>query len=262
LNATDDGPMINTPALKDRWRGRVNCLRTHKRYLFGKLRGKPVAHLIHVGKTGGTALRQALLPYVDTGRYTIFLHGHSMTLPRLRPGEKAFFFQREPVSKFLSAFYYRQRQAQPYRHIPWRADEALAFAQFHSANDLANALSSADGVLRAKAVHAMRSIHHVRDSVVRWLADETYFLSRLDDILFIGFQEQLGQDFEALKRILHLPDTIRLPTEASGVYQKTPARLKYLDATAEANLRTWYARDVEFYELCLRIRCQRRLGSA
>jgi len=262
LKATDDGPMINIPTLKNRWRGRVNCLRTHKRYVLGKLRGKPVAHLIHVGKTGGTALRKTLVPYVDAGRYTIFLHGHSMTLSRLRPGEKAFFFQREPLSKFLSAFYYRQRQARPYWHIPWRPDEALAFAQFNSANDLANALSAADGELRAKAVHAMRSIHHVKDSVFRWLVDEAYFLSRLDDILFIGFQEQLGQDFDALKRILHLPDTVHLPTEDSGVYQKTPASLKYLDATAEANLRAWYARDIEFYELCRRIRCERRLGSS
>jgi hypothetical protein len=254
--------MLEITSFKERWRGRVNSLRTRKRYVFGKLRGKPVAHLIHVGKTGGTALRQTLLPYVDAGRYTIFLHGHSMTLPRLRHGEKAFFFQREPVSKFLSAFYYRQRQAQPYWHVPWWPEEALAFAQFRSANDLANALSAADGELRARAVHAMRSIHHVKDSVFRWLADETYFLSRLDDILFIGFQEQFGQDFEALKRILHLPDTVHLPTEDSGVYQKTPARLKYLDATAEANLRAWYARDVEFYELCRRIRRERGLGSS
>src|ERR1700761_2318781 len=121
--------------LRDRYRRYSHALMNRKRRLLGRVRGKPVAHLIHVGKTGGTALKQTLLPYVDAGAYTLFLHGHSMTLQRLVPGEKAFFFQRDPISKFASAFYYRQREGRPHYHIPWRPYEAAAFAHFETAND-------------------------------------------------------------------------------------------------------------------------------
>src|SRR3569833_371466 len=164
---------MNVHECRRHWVAYKHTLLNRKRHLLSRLRGKPVAHLIHIGKTGGTALRQALLPYVDAGAYTLFLHGHSMTLALLEPGEKTFFFQRDPISKFASAFCYRQREGRPHYHTPWRPYEAEAFAHFDNANDLANSLSAPDPVRRARAEYAMRNIHHVRDSVFRWLIDES-----------------------------------------------------------------------------------------
>jgi hypothetical protein len=248
--------------LRSQWRRYSHVLMNRKRRLLGRLRRKPVAHLIHVGKTGGTALKQTLLPYVDAGTYTVFLHGHAMTLALLEPGEKTFFFQRDPISKFASAFYYRKREGRPHYHIPWRPYEAAAFADFQTANHLANSLSAEDPSQRARAERAMRSIHHVRDSAFRWFGDEAYFLSRLDDVLFIGFQDRLQHDFEILRGILGVPIEARLPPEDASARQKTPENDKYLDSTAVENLRAWYSHDLAFYELCRRIRRERHFGAS
>ena len=60
---------------------------------------------------------------------------------------------------------------------------------------------------------AMRNIAHVRDSYWKWFESEEYFLSRLEDLFFIGFQEHLSADFEILKSKLRLPDSLLLPMD-------------------------------------------------
>jgi len=42
----------------------------------------------------------------------------------------------------------------------------------------------------------MRSIFHVKDSYWKWFDNEQYYHSRLCDIFFIGFQENLSEDFD------------------------------------------------------------------
>ena len=44
----------------------------------------PVSHFIHVGKTGGTALKAALRPYATEGSFRLDLHGHQFALTRRR----------------------------------------------------------------------------------------------------------------------------------------------------------------------------------
>ena len=53
---------------------------------------KQTAHFLHVGKTGGTAVKEALRNHLDSGRYTIKLHRHKTTLADVPKGEKVFFF--------------------------------------------------------------------------------------------------------------------------------------------------------------------------
>ncbi|HVN02580.1 MAG TPA: hypothetical protein VMT68_20435 [Caulobacteraceae bacterium] len=238
-----------------RLRGLGERIQQRRRRLVGALKGKPVAHFIHVGKTGGTAIKQALRSCPDAGAYTLFVHGHAQTLRGVPAGEKVVFFLRDPVSKFVSGFDYRLRGSLPHFDIPWRPHEAEAFARFTSAAALAKALSSEDPDERARAGQAMRSIHHVRDSVVaRWFESEAYFRSRLDDVLFIGFQEDLAADFERLKRVLGLPPALTLPGPDTVAYQKSPTPPEPLDTVARANLVAWYADDVRFYALCRRLR--------
>jgi hypothetical protein len=234
-------------------------LESRRRRFVGSLKGKPVAHFIHVGKTGGTAMKATLRACPDAGDYTLFVHGHAQTLRRVPVGEKVVFFLRDPLSKFVSGFNYRQRQAQPLFHIPWRPEEAVAFGHFAAPNQLARALSAEDAETRARAQTAMRGIHQVKDSVFRWFESEAYFLSRLDDILFIGFQEQLEADFEVLKRRLGLPPGLALPGTTEALYQKSPLA-EPLDQTAVANLTSWYAADLRFYALCRELRAQRSLA--
>jgi hypothetical protein len=134
--------------------------------------------------------------------------------------------------------------------VPWSRKEAEAFSLFHTPNELARALSSPQAGLRQQAVNAMQSIQHVRDSFYNWFEDDTYFRSRLDDILFIGFQEQLNSDFEELTQVLGLPEHVRLPSDDKAAHRNPSTLDKRLDDVALANLRSWYAADLQFYQLC------------
>jgi hypothetical protein len=217
---------------------------------------KPVVNVLHIGKTGGSAVKFALahddriIGDVVTERCLIRLHGHETALRHVPRGERVVFFLRDPVTRFVSGFHSRLRRGEPRHHFPWSADEAVAFERFHTPNELASALTSEDHGTREAAVAAMHAIVHVRSSYWDWFTNERYFLRRLPDILFVGFQESLVADFEALKAKLALPDATRLPTDEIAAHATPDDVDRELDATAVRNLRDWYARDYEFVALC------------
>jgi hypothetical protein len=203
-----------------------------------RLRGKREVHLLHIGKTGGTAIKHALTkPYRVTARYTIQRHAHSQTLRQIPEGDGVIFFLRDPLSRFVSGFNSRLRRGEPRFSKPWTQEEQTAFAQFDTPSHLAEALSADDEELRNRALAAMRSIGHVCDSYWKWFESEEYFLSRIHDIVFIGFQENLSRDFESLKSILGLPAALSLPTDSILAHKNPEHFNKTLSDLAAANLR-------------------------
>lgn len=75
-------------------------------------------HFVHVGKTGGTAIKQALLSHrlayrhernahkLPAGPYgRIHLHKHRFRLGDVPPGDFVFFCVRDPIARFVSGFY-------------------------------------------------------------------------------------------------------------------------------------------------------------
>lgn len=218
----------------------------------------PPCHFLHFGKTGGTALKLAL---ASAGRGIVQVHPHATTLADVPPGERVFFFVRDPVTRFVSGFYSRQRQGRPRYNSPWSPAEATAFAIFRSPNELALALTAEDTSLRGQAFHAMRSIAHVRDSYWRWLVSPEMLERRRDDILFIGQQEHLADDAAALSGRLRL-DKLVLPEDEVAAHRNPPGLDRRLEPVALANLRRWYAADYEALQLCSRIVRERRLGGS
>jgi Sulfotransferase family len=214
-----------------------------------------VVHLIHVRKTGGTALRHAFDAHPRTERYRIVHHGHGTLLRDVPVAEKAIFFLRDPVARFVSGFYCRQRMGQPRYTSPWTAGERAAFERFHTPNDLASTLSSTDETEKSLAQDAMRAIRHLC-SVFTWLESEAFLRSRLPDIFYIGFQETLEQDFERLKHKLGLPPDLRL-SEDETLAHRRPAHLDgRLDDVAIANLQAWYEADQKIIDVCRRLSVQ------
>ena len=69
---------IKKPLARQRWRHRL--ARENKDWNQSRLDGERLVHVLHVGKTGGTAIRHALrdLPLVNGFRF--ILHPHHMTL--------------------------------------------------------------------------------------------------------------------------------------------------------------------------------------
>jgi hypothetical protein len=215
--------------------------------------GRQIIHLLHIGKTGGSAVKVALDNHLVTDRFVITLNPHHTTLRDVRRGDSVVFFLRDPIARFVSGFYSRQRRGQPRSYSEWTPDEREAFEHFGKPNDLAAALSSTDAELKQCAQKAMRSIRHVRDSYWKWFDNEAYFRSRAADIFFVGHQETLNADFEVLRQKLELPVEAALPSDPVRAH-KNPDHLDYgLDDVAVENLRDWYQADWRFIELCRKV---------
>jgi len=206
--------------------------------------------VFHLGKTGGTALKQALLEHREASRYRLLPHGHDVTLAHVPVGEPFMFIVRDPISRFVSGFNGRLREDRPRYHYPWKEEERIAFGIFSTPDQLATALSSADDAKRRQAEAAMRGIGHINTSYWYWFVDEGTLRARADDLFFIAFQDRLGQDFELLKRKLGLPADARLPADGTAAH-RTPAGFDgHLSDVARTNLERWYADDFAFVELC------------
>jgi hypothetical protein len=235
-------------------------------HVIHRLQRRQFVHFLHIGKTGGSAVKYALKNNLVSDKYVIYLHKHGVKLRSVPRGDKVFFFLRDPVDRFVSGFYSRKRRGQPRIFSPWTQEEEVAFGRFQTPNQLAVALSSGDKEERAKGQYAMKSIAHVRDSYWNWLESENYLRARHSDILLVGFQENLTQDFETLKSRLNLPDNVKLPDDDILSHRNPRDLDKALDDEALRNLRDWYRNDYRLISLCKAITeqdgCGGSLGTA
>jgi hypothetical protein len=229
-------------------------------------------HFLHIGKTGGTAVKRALgragraywwehddteVPPTPYGK--IALHHHGVRLADLPAGDFAFFFLRDPVSRFVSAFYSRLNEGRPYYDYPWSPEERRAFEAFPTPQRLAAALSSGDARERDLAHWAMRQIRHMNPAH-RIIGRPAALLRRLDRVVYIGRQETLTADWHQLRLRLDLPPTVRLPRDTRRAHRQDPSLDRELPDEAVRALREWYAGDLRLLEFCERVRARRRWG--
>lgn len=203
-------------------------------------------NFLHIGKTGGSAVKFALNQW---GNPQLKLHGHATNMAGIPEKEKIFFFLRDPISRFISGFYSRQRKGQPRYYSEHSPLESKVFATFKTPNELTLALINSNLDNHELAKQAMLSIEHF-SHLHKWFISLDYFKSRLDDVLFIGFQSQLNLDFDRLKIILKAPEHICLPVDEVDAH-RNPAGLDYrFDKVASDGLLQWYADDYEFLKFC------------
>lgn len=220
-------------------------------------RFKPRAHFLHIGKTAGTAVIEALTPLAHAGRYRLEMHDHGMGLPWIPVGEPFFFAVRDPIDRFVSGFYGRQRKDRPRYNVEWTPEEAQAFATFATANDLGEGLASPDAQIRQRAERAMRSIGHVNDSYWRVFVNETYFRSRALDLLFVADQASLSEDFRQLAELLGLAGRPQLPRDATGAHRSPSNIDRGLSDTARDALTQWYSKEYRFLEVVQELKDER-----
>lgn len=212
-------------------------------------------HFLHIGKTGGTAIKHAVYSSAEKG--VITLHVHTVFLRDVPVGEGVFFFLRDPVTRFVSGFNSRLRQGAPKFVRPWRPEEAVAFQHFQTPTALAEALSSPDEALRDRATAAMGAITHVKSSYYDWVGSDDYLGQRLDDVAVIGFQETLERDVAYLKSVGVMPHDGRLPGRADNAHRTPEGFETTLSALGRTNIEAWYARDIGLYARCRTIRRER-----
>ena len=198
-------------------------------------------HFLHVGKTGGTAVKHALAPVAE-GRGLV-LHDHETRLADLPPGERAFLFLRDPVARFVSAFHSRRRRGRPRHDWEWSEAERAAFARFATPNALAEAIGE-DEAARA----AMRGIEHIRSPQALWTGPPEALLARRADLLMVGRCETLEADFRRLAHLLDLPEEVRLPEDDLNAHRNPSGVDRRLSEAARANLRDWYVEDYAVLE--------------
>ena len=220
--------------------------------LLAKLQNKTIVHFLHIGKTGGTAIRHALQnqnkPFINN-KYIIFSHPHFVGLQHVIKGEKIFFFIRNPIDRFVSGFYSRKRKGMPQIYNEWTLEEAKAFNEFSTPNELALALSSKEKDIRNKGFDAMHSIGHLRTSYWDWFRNKALLEKHFDDIIFLGTQNNLNNDFETLRETLNIPKTYKLPTDKINKHKNPENTDKNLTTKAIQNLQWWYEKDFYFLEL-------------
>jgi hypothetical protein len=215
---------------------------------------KKKVHFLHIGKTGGTAVKSIMNDYPVTREYSIEHHPHSIKLEDIPKGEKIIFFLRNPISRYVSGFYSRQRKGRPRHFSEWNQEEAVAFSYFNTPNQLGLALFDKNSPDHDNAVSAMKGIRHVNSSYYDWFKDADYFQLRAEDILFVGHLECLDGDFEKLKEILGLPPQAALPTDDVSAHRAPDSMGRHLEENALIALKEWYRVDYDFIQLCEKLK--------
>jgi hypothetical protein len=200
-------------------------------------------HFLHVGKTGGSTIKAALagIPHRVT------CHGHHVRLCDIPPDDDVFFFVRDPIGRFVSAFNSRLRSGRPRYDIAWNDGERRAFTRFGTPTALAEALTSPDADVAAAAYDAMREIRHVNAHFTKWFS-EAEIVARRERIVLLGLQAFLSSDFAFLKRKLALPDAIALPADDVTAHRTPSGYETLLSPLGSANIAAWYAQDLAFYD--------------
>lgn len=220
-----------------------------------RLRGRRTLHLLHIAKTGGTALKHVLQqaqPANDT--FELVLHSHKTRLTDIPRGDAVFFCCRDPISRYRSGFMSRQREGRPRNHIPWSDGERLAFTRFSDPGELAEALASEDPTIRRDAEIAFGRIGHVNTPLSYWLGSESILQQRSRDIVWIGLQADLDQDFVRLAEILGLPDGTTLPSDDVTAHRNPGRARADLSSEGHRALLERFADDAQLFEWCLRHR--------
>lgn len=164
--------------------------------------------LIHIPKTGGTALAHAL--------HGVAHHnGHSVTLSTLRRPGPVITIVRDPVARFVSAFWWMAEH-----HLwPWA-----------SPDDMAAGIGS-------EAVDA-----RLRDTLVFW--PQSHWLDADTPLLWTGHTETLDTDVLALADLIAVP--VILPT--SGRERNAGRRAAPMSPAGAAAVRDFYAADYRLME--------------
>jgi hypothetical protein len=209
---------------------------------------------IHIGKTGGTLIREVLRSLPEEHRLRFRFHSHDVTLPQAletRPEMPVFFSVRRPEALFVSGFNSRRRQGGPTYDQPWNPRERVAFSLFRTPNELAEALSAADPHVRACAEFSMLTINHVRKGL-RWYLHGIPILERhRDQIAAVLLQENLEPDLRAFAERIGVPLEAAAIRPTERLHAAMAEDEQELSATGLANVRQWYRPDREIYDWCV-----------
>ncbi|MEP4037167.1 hypothetical protein [Pseudophaeobacter sp.] len=193
----------------------------------------PQTVLVHIGKCGGSTLREALEG--STTRIDSITHGRQ---PPLGPQYRYYITLRDPIRRAISAFYWRRRlvltEASQADRFP---GEAQILRHYVSFNTLARMLYRPDDSCNALVQGHFRSIHHLSEDIAFYLQD-LLATAQPDQILGVLRQESLEADI-----LQHF--NIQTPGRLNDNRQNTSPEDLQLIPRAETNLRRFLQADFD-----------------
>lgn len=217
----------------------------------------PPTCMLHIGKTGGSFMRSILRHNEDRWTKPLHLLGHGATLKgtakRFGADRKLAFVVRDPVSRFLSAFYSRQRQGRPTYQSQWSAEEAAAFLWFETAEDLAFALASKSPREKSAALFAFEAIQHLKADLRFYLGSAEAVLAERENIIMCVDLPHMDAHLSAILEKLGVPNYDMPPEPKRHI---APDPIPELSAQAEKALRTHWSEEFELYDVTCSIAAQ------
>lgn len=210
---------------------------------------KPLLNFLHVGKTGGTAIKAALKEHTAEGRYRIKLRSHAVRLEHIPSGEKLMFVLRDPLSRFVSGFNSRLRRGRPRYNGEWTKLEERVFKVFSTPDALGLALADPEHPRHKLARNALKHMQHV-DHYADWFGTLEQFKTRLNDVIYIGFQDRLEEDFQNMQVLLKLKTPLELPEDPIESHRAPEDQSTELSPKSVEALSAWYKDDIAFVDFC------------
>jgi len=214
---------------------------------------------VHIGKTGGSTIHEILK---QKNIEFIEYHCHK----NYKNNEKYIIWLRNPLSRFVSAFNYVSHLANyncngkklsdinnsncllvQHIHIKIKNNNSFVFNPkydrlvklFKTPNDLAEGMTSLNPEIKRNALALMNyDMENIYRGIGWYMNNGNFIKKRNDKILFVGKQETMKEDIEALSKILNVD------LNTNHVVRKnnfSPESSKYLSPLAIKNL-------IEFYK--------------
>lgn len=219
-----------------------------------KLRDLPTLCLLHVGKTGGTYLRN--LAHKDAYKQrNIVRCTHSDTLEttakQYGDNRQLAFSFRDPAERFVSAFYSRQRQGRPRYQAVWTPGEAISFRYFETPQQILADLRSHSEVSRSASYFALAHIQHIKLGYVHYFQSATRL--RLEhksgNILLCVETPKISENLHRISKALR-----DLPISPSkDDLHANPKDVEKLDEAARSTMRDHFREEYEIYEAAQQI---------
>lgn len=211
---------------------------------------EPPICVLHIGKTGGSFLRSIIRHNRPRWTRKLRFNSHEATrestLSRFGPEREFAFVIRDPVERFVSAFYSRRREGRPTYNSDWSTREAVAFQWFEEAEDLARALDGTDQRLFSAARFAMRNIQHLARDHRFHLGDALGLLGERNQVAMCIELTDLTARLPEVMARLGIPD-FEMPSDPNCHEDLTPR--PDLSREAAAALRSYWSEEFEIYDV-------------